>query len=92
MTVDEGFDDLADKQLVTFDDAGRKSMIAQMQMILAQDLAVVPLYYPETDRLYRKSVLDQWYFTPGQFPALLDNKQLFITGSKTGTTIRAANG
>ncbi|MDP9075335.1 MAG: ABC transporter substrate-binding protein [Actinomycetota bacterium] len=86
------FDDLADKQLVTFDDAGRKSMIAQMQMILAQDLAVVPLYYPETDRLYRKSVLDQWYFTPGQFPALLDNKQLFITGSKTGTTIRAANG
>jgi hypothetical protein len=39
--------------------------------------------------VFRRRVLDQWYFTPGQFPSSYDNKQLFITGSKTGTTIRS---
>jgi hypothetical protein len=51
---------------------------------------MLPLYYPETAILFRKQVLDQWYFTPGQFPSPLDNKQLFITGQKTGSDIRAA--
>jgi hypothetical protein len=59
-----------------------------MQTILAQDLPVVPLYFPEWTGLFRKSVLDQWYFTPNQFPVAENNKQLFITGMKTGTAIR----
>ena len=59
-----------------------------MQRILADDLPVFPLYYPEVGILFRKRVLDQWYFTPGQFPSVQDNKQLFITGTKTGTKIR----
>ncbi len=38
--------------------------------------------------LFRKDVLDEWYFTPGQFPTSSNNKQLFITGLRTGSTIR----
>lgn len=83
------FDSLADKQRVTFDEAERKATVARMQAILADDLPVLPLYYPQTSILFRKQVLDQWYFTPGQFPSVEDNKQLFITGQKTGTAIRA---
>lgn len=82
------FDMLADQQLVTFDPVARKAIVAQMQMILAQDVPVVPLYYPEWFGIFRKQVLDQWYFTPGQFPTNEDNKQLFVTGMKTGTAIR----
>jgi peptide/nickel transport system substrate-binding protein len=84
------FDQLADKQRVTFDDAERKATVARMQALLADDLPVLPLYYPETAILFRKQVLDQWYFTPGQFPSVQDNKQLFITGQKSGTAIRKA--
>ena len=84
------FDDLAARQLVTFDEAERKALVARMQAIIADELPVLPLYYPEVAVLYRKSVLDQWYFTPGQFPAESDNKQLFITGTPTGTSIRSA--
>ena len=82
------FDDLAAKQRVTFDETARQAMVAQMQKFLADDLPVLPLFYPETTQLFRKSVLDQWYFTPGQFPSLQDNKALFVTGQKTGNKIR----
>jgi peptide/nickel transport system substrate-binding protein len=81
------FNALADEQLVTFDRAKRMAIVAQMQAILADDLPMLPLYYPEAAIVFRKQVLDQWYFTPGQFPSLSDNKQLFITGQKSGTTI-----
>ena len=82
------FDDLAERQRVTFDEAQRASMVAQMQKLLADDIPMLPLYYPETAILFRKQVLDQWYFTPGQFPSQTDNKQLFVTGRKAGTSIR----
>lgn len=81
------FDELADKQRVAFDERERKDVVAQMQRLLADDLPILPLYYPETTTLFRKDVLDQWYATPGQFPTSQDNKQLFITGAKTGTAI-----
>jgi peptide/nickel transport system substrate-binding protein len=83
------FDELADQQQQAFDVAGRRSIVGRMQAILAQDLPVVPLYYPETDLIFRKQVLDTWYFTPGQFPSGRDNKQLFVTGQRSGTTIRS---
>jgi hypothetical protein len=50
---------------------------------------VFPLYYPDDVQVYRKSVIDDWYFTPGQFPTLNNNKQLFITGVPAGTEIRS---
>jgi peptide/nickel transport system substrate-binding protein len=86
--VNPAFDDLAERQLVTFDDAERRRMVTQMQTMIADDVPVLPLYYPETAVIFRKQVLDQWYFTPGQFPTFEDNKQLFVTGMKSGTEIR----
>jgi peptide/nickel transport system substrate-binding protein len=82
------FDDLADQQQVTFDETQRKAIVGQMQTILAEDIPVYPLYYADTDAPFRKQVLDQWYFTPNDFPSWRNNKQLMVTGRKTGTTIR----
>lgn len=82
------FDDLADKQLATFDEGERRTIVTRMQQILADDIPVLPLYYPEKAMVFRKRVLDQWYFNPGQYPTADDNKQLFVTGRKSGTKIR----
>ncbi|MEO5680690.1 MAG: ABC transporter substrate-binding protein, partial [Acidimicrobiales bacterium] len=82
------FDDLAERQRITFDEAERKAIVGQMQKILAEDLPILALYYPETTLLFRTQVLDEWYFTPGQYPTTEYNKQLFITGRRTGTEIR----
>ena len=87
--INPEFDALAEKQQATFDEGERKAIVAQMQKMLADDIPILPLYYPETTILFRKQVLDQWYITPGQFPASDYNKQLFITGMKTGTKIRS---
>jgi peptide/nickel transport system substrate-binding protein len=86
--VNTKFDDLADRQRLAFDQTERMNLVAQMQRMLADDLPILALYYPETELLYRRQVLDQWYITPGQFPSAYDNKQLFITGQKTGSAIR----
>ncbi|MDQ6874235.1 MAG: ABC transporter substrate-binding protein [Actinomycetota bacterium] len=83
------FEGLAQKQRMTFDDGERKGLVEKMQKIIADDLPILPLYYPETFLAYRKAVLDQWYFTPGQYPTSDYNKQLLITGLKTGSKIRA---
>ncbi len=80
---------LADKQLVTFDDTERRKIVNQMQKIIADDIPILSLYYAEKFFVFRKSVLDNWYFTPGEFPTADENKALFVTGNKTGTAIRA---
>jgi ABC-type transport system substrate-binding protein len=86
--VNPRFDELADRQLVTFDEGERRAIVAEMQRIIADDVPILPLWYPERTLVFREQVLDQWYFTPGQFPTTEDNKQLFVTGLKTGTKIR----
>ena len=82
------FDELADRQLVTFDEVQRRNIVAEMQRILADDLTILPLWYPERSLIFRKRALDTWYFTPGQFPTSEDNKHAYITGRKSGTQIR----
>jgi peptide/nickel transport system substrate-binding protein len=78
------FDELAEQQRATFDETRRKDLVAQMQRLVARDLPVLPLYYADNVLVFRKPVLDQWYFTPGQFPTANDNKQLFVTGVGAG--------
>lgn len=86
--VNPAFDALASRQRAEFDKEARRATVAQMQAILADDLPVLPLFYPEVAILFRTTPLDNWYFTPGQFPSSYDNKQLFVTGNRAGTTIR----
>jgi peptide/nickel transport system substrate-binding protein len=81
-------DDLAERQLATFDEGERRALVGRMQEILADDLPVLPLYYSTLFNVFRKQVLDQWYWTPGGFPVGPNQRQLFVTGVKTGTTIR----
>jgi len=86
--VNPAFDELAERQRVTLDEAERRELVDEMQQILAADLPVLPLYYPETILIFREDVLTDWYFTPGSFPTSENNKQLFITGLAGGSTIR----
>ncbi len=86
--VNPAFDQLADEQRSTFDDEERMAIVAEMQEMVAADIPVLALYYPEATLIFRKQVLDQWYFTPGQYPTSEYNKQLFVTGSRSGTAIR----
>jgi len=88
--VNPAFDALAEKQRVTFDEQERKGVVAEMQRMVAADLPILPLFYPEAAIIFRKQVLDQWYFNPGQFPTT-ENKQLFVTGQKSGTQIRGTS-
>jgi peptide/nickel transport system substrate-binding protein len=83
--VDAEFDRLADRQLVTADVAARRRLLARMQAILARDLPALALYYPTVSHVFRKSVFDRWYVTPGGFagglPGVL-NKQALATGGR----------
>ena len=86
--VNRPFDELAERQRVTLDEDERAELVRKMQARLADDIPVLPLYYPERVLVYRKDILDEWYFTPGAFPTAENNRQLFITGLNTGSTIR----
>ncbi|MFP5375370.1 MAG: ABC transporter substrate-binding protein [Acidimicrobiia bacterium] len=86
--VNRDFDAAADQQRLTFDEAERRRLVTRMQEMVAEDLPVLALYYPESFLVFRRRVLDQWYFTPGQYPTTDDNKQLFVTGVEAGTDIR----
>lgn len=89
--VDEEFDRLARQQLVTADREERMRLVARMQRLVAGDVPALPLYYPTLFSVFRKDVLDRWYYTPGGFagglPTVL-NKHVFVTGSRTGLEIR----
>ena len=82
---------LLDAQSSTYDVDERRRLISQVQKLVAADLPVAMLYYTKWYFVFKKSVFDQWYFTPGGFglgsPDAY-NKQPYITGRKVGTEIR----
>lgn len=85
-------DRLAERQLVTADRPERMRIVADLQRIVARDLPALPLYFPTLFTVFRKEAFDQWYYTPGGFAGGLTgvfNKQVFVTGSKTGLKVRA---
>jgi len=84
-------DRLLDEQVATYDVPKRKQLVSQIQKLVAEDLPVAMLYYTKFFFAYRKSVFDQWYYTPGGFgPGIPDiyNKQPYITGQKQGVEVR----
>ncbi len=86
-------DRLLDAQLRTVDAEERKQVVGQVQELVAEDLPVAMLYYTTLFYAFRKSVFDQWYFTPGGFgPGIPEvyNKQAYITGRTRGTEVRRA--
>jgi len=89
--VNPEVDRLTALQNTQTDDAQRKASVAQIQRLIAADLPLLPLVYPSSFAIYRKAAFDQWYYTVGgvgsTVPAL-DNKQVFVTGRKTGVEVR----
>ena len=84
------FDALAAQQQSVFDAGKRKQLIARMQQILAQDLPALALYYGNSYAVARKSAYDNLAYTPGGFATgitSVTNKQLFITGKRSGLQI-----
>jgi len=76
--VNTEFDDLADKQLVTLDEAERKALLARMQQIVAGDVPMLHLYYPTPYRIYNRERFDQW---SDQY----SDKQVLVTGARNGS-------
>ena len=69
----------------------RKKIVAEIQRMVAADLPILPLFYSDIFEIFRKSTFDQWYYTPGGVAGTVptvENKQVFVTGRKTGTAIR----
>ena len=84
-------DRLLDAQIATDDIDERKRMVGQIQRQVSEDLPVAMLYYTTSFHAYRKSVFDQWYYTPGGFgPGIAEvyNKHVYVTGKKEGLAIR----
>ena len=84
-------DMLLDEQVATIDAEERKRLVGRIQELVAEDLPVAMLYYTTFFYAFRKSVFDQWYFTPGGFgPGIPDvyNKHPYITGTTKGLEVR----
>jgi ABC-type transport system substrate-binding protein len=81
------FDKLALEQMGMMDKDARRELLNQMQVILANDVPEIQLYYATRVTIYNSEVFDAWYYTPGGFgggnPDPL-NKHLFVTGEKEG--------
>ncbi|MGI9023753.1 MAG: ABC transporter substrate-binding protein [Acidimicrobiales bacterium] len=82
-------DELVRRQAVTLDAVERTRLVAELQNVVARDLPVMPLYYPDQFSIFRRSVFDQW---STRADALTERKRNFLTGLKAGLTIRPESG
>jgi peptide/nickel transport system substrate-binding protein len=85
------FDSLAEAQVSLADPTKRQEAVDEMQVILAQDLPALPLYYTARVVVFNADVFDNWYFTPGGFGGGIPmpyNKHQFIVGLPTGLVIK----
>jgi len=84
-------DRLIDQQQAIINADERKKVVAELQRLVAADLPLLPLCYANGYTIFRKATFDQWYYTPGGVGSAVpsaENKQLFVTGRKTGLAIR----
>ena len=83
--VNERFDALADQQLAAVDPVARRKLTDEMQTIIATDLPMIGLHYPDRYYIFKKTTVQNWFFTPGGMgggvPTAL-NKALLETGRK----------
>ena len=89
--VNPEVDRLCDEQDRAVDESRRKEIVARIQRLVAQDLPLLPLVYPDIFSVYDRRAFDQWAYTQGGVGSTVpsvENKQLFLTGRKTGLEIR----
>ncbi len=77
--VNPEVDRLAQQQLVTLDEGKRKPMVARIQQIVARDVPVLPLFYPDSFHVLKRSAFDAWYVTPagvaGSIPLFTNSRR-----------------
>lgn len=86
----ERVDELAREQLRTLDEDERMEIVAELQEIVADDLPLLPLFYPESVDIHDTEVLDGWYYTPGGVAGVVpstNNKHFLVTGEQTGMPV-----
>lgn len=69
------------------DEAARKAILSDIQKQIADEVPLLPLVYPDSFSIWRRSVFDQWYYTPGGVGGVvptITNKHLFVAGNPTG--------
>jgi len=89
--VNPEFDMLAQQQLVTVDRAARQALVTRMQQIIAHDIPILALYYPNTYSIWRRAVFDQYQtISPNADggPTYNSDKHSYVFGVKTGLKIR----
>jgi len=83
--VNPRFDELADQQLSTTDPTARRKLTDEMQAIIATEVPMIGLYYPDRYYIYKKGGVEDWFYTVGGMgggvPVAL-NKMLLATGKK----------
>lgn len=85
-------DQLCAEQLATLDTEERKEIVARVQEIVASDVPLLPLFYPDSFSIHSKAAFDEWYYTPGGVAGVVptvENRQVFITGVQEGIEIPA---
>jgi peptide/nickel transport system substrate-binding protein len=83
-------DRLCKEQQSELDEAKRKDLVGQIQKLVAADLPLLPLVYPNSFTVFKKSTFDAWYYTEGGVASTVpspQNKLAFITGKKTNPDI-----
>jgi peptide/nickel transport system substrate-binding protein len=83
-------DELAREQLRTIDEDERKEIVAELQQIIAEDLPLLPLFYPTSMSIHDRQAFDEWYYTPGGAAGVVPttlNRHVLVTGEQTGMPI-----
>lgn len=76
------FDQVANEQASTVDEAKRKQLVDQMQSILAEDLPQISLYVPDQITFVDAKKLGGFAYTPGCPPCgATGNKRMLVAGN-----------
>ncbi len=89
--VNADVDRLCQEQLVAVEESERQEIVAEIQELIAGDLPILPLAYPDSVTIFRRDTFDQWYYTEGGVGGTVptvNNKHVFITGAQTGLDVR----
>ncbi|MGH3977531.1 MAG: ABC transporter substrate-binding protein [Pseudonocardiaceae bacterium] len=73
------------------DRSRRMAIVGQIQQLVANDLPILPLVYPNSFTVFRTSAFRDWYYTGGGVASTVpstQNKLAFVTGKKATPEIR----